>query len=240
MAVGRRQRRGDRVTINGSSMAAPADFLFGRMIMSRGFSLSDYGTAYRSGYTDGGVDGIGRGLAVADSRAQQDIEEAYEEGAAAGFPAAFNAGTASAPGPETTPPTLGTSTPTPGSTPGTAGAFPATWNDAKDVAITIPVIDAESVVGFVSLSVHYGDLVPPPGEAFGVWETVYAGRPVIDGNAGFREGYSESSAVTGSGAPGVGFTFNVRRDGSWPQRNGLALPITIDTKAVDTKGNVLA
>ncbi len=204
----------------------------------------DYASGFVAGNAAGFVTGTalgrGHGMAIAESYAEQIVEEALDRGAALGFPIAFRTGVAAAPVGETVPPIIGTVSPTANTTPGTAGAFPATWSAAKDVPIAIPVIDAASAVVFVVLSVHYGDLVPAPGSPFGIWETVYAGRPAIDGVAGYRDGYAAHSTVTGSGAPGVGFTFSARRDDGWPQRSGLALPVSIDTKAVDGKGNVLA
>lgn len=144
-------------------------------------------------------------------------------------------------GADATPPAIGTVTPLANTAPGDVGAFPASFTTAKDTPIVIPVVDAASAVGFVVLSVLYGDIALWAAEPDRrVWQVIYAGRPGIEGLSGFHDGYAAHSTLTGTGTAGVGFTFGVRRDGGWPARNGLAMPVAIDSQAVDEKGNVLA
>lgn len=137
------------------------------------------------------------------------------------------------------PPVIGTVSPDANEAPGDPGAFPALYVDARDVPIVIPVVDADSAIVFVVLSVLFGDQAW--WDVYGKrWETIYSGRPLEDGDAAFRDGYAAFSAVTGSGAAGVGFSFSVRQDAGWTARNGLSMPVDIAIQAVDGKGNVLA
>lgn len=194
-------------------------------------------TGYDPGYADGTEDGIQVGLlrGVAAGRAaayEEGRRDGVEEGVAASFPLAFGAGVAAVPPVETDPPELGTLTPDPGESPGDPGAFSSVYGTARDTPITIVVLDTVNVVAFVVLSVLYA------GRS--AWETIYAGRPLVDGVAGYRDGYTAFSGITGSGAPGVGFTFPVRRDAGWPGTPTLASEIKIDIQAVDAAGNVLA
>jgi hypothetical protein len=134
---------------------------------------------------------------------------------------------------ETQPPVIGTVSPDANEVPGSPGAFPSSFVAAKDTPIVIPVYDAENAVAFVTLIVHYGDPELVKGE------TIYAGRPGVDGVDGYKPGYAAHSTISGNGDPGVGYTFTLRNDAGWPGQPTLSSQINIDTKAVDNKGNVL-
>lgn len=139
---------------------------------------------------------------------------------------------------EAVPPVLTTISPDTNDTPGNPGAFPALYSAAKIVPIVISVIDAASTVAFVVISVR-GLLTPDDANAV-TPGLCYAGRPAIDGVGGYRPGFRAASIVTGTGDPGVGFTFSLRADAGWPAQAGLPTTIEINAMAVDGKGNVLA
>lgn len=122
--------------------------------------------------------------------------------------------------------------PTPNTTPGTGGAFPATYTTAKDTPIVESVVDASSAIAFVSITVKFSDRT--------VTESVYEGKPSVDGNAGFVIPYRAFSSVSGSGAAGVGHSFSLRRDDGWPGTANAVTLVGIRVKAVDASGNVVS
>ena len=112
-------------------------------------------------------------------------------------------------------------------TPPTASAtFPASqdYTLIRSAAVVVPVIDAGSAVGLVAISVQLAGSVHA--------EAIYLGNGL---SSGFQKGYGLYSYITGTGAPGVGYTFNIVRDDQWPK--GTAAQFTV--RAADTKGNVL-
>lgn len=224
----------DRLTTIGGASIAQFGLFSGRLATSGALLVSvDTFTPYNSGFFDGRTRGLADGVALGYPRGFDDGEAVgLEEGASSGFPIGVQAGVATVPPSETTPPTVGTVTPDVSEAPGSPGAFPDTYDAAKIVPITIPVVDASSDVAFVVLSVSYSSRP--------TWETIYAGRPLTDGVAGYFSGYAAASSISGTGAAGVGFTFSVRNDSGWPSRADLPSSITIDIKAVDARGNVLA
>lgn len=191
-------------------------------------------TAREEGAADGAARGLARGLAIGAAAGFSDgYDEGSEDGAAAVFPIGISAGAASvSTTSETTPPAIGTVSPDAGEVPGSPGAFPEIYADARDVPIVVPVADAASVVKFVAVAVLYFDTP--------TWHVVYLGDPAIVGAAGFRPGYQLHSAVTGTGAAGVGWTLSIRNDGGWPGLPDSITSVELDILAVDAKGNVLA
>lgn len=178
--------------------------------------------------------GIGAGLALAARVAEQDAEEAFEDGYASAAPVFVRTGMDSvpeeeAPVAETDPPEIGTVSPDAGVAPGGSG-FPATYAAAQTVPIQIPVVDDESDIAFVVISLRY------PGHT--VWETVYSGAPGVEGTGAFKPGWTVSSALAGDGSPAVGFTFDILPDGGWPAFVD-DYSIEVDPRAVDSTGNVL-
>ena len=115
--------------------------------------------------------------------------------------------------------------------PGTPGAFPSNFDSARDIAIVEDVVDVASTIAFVSISVGFSDR--------NYTEQVYAGLPATVGAAGFFQPYKKYSTITGSGAPGVGFRFSLRRDDGWPGQAERNTTITTSVRAVDSAGNVL-
>jgi hypothetical protein len=134
-------------------------------------------------------------------------------------------------GGDVTPPTMGVTSPTVNTAPGVGAGFSAAYTTAKDTPIVLTVVDAASAIRLVTMVVQY--------EGRTTWEAIYIGRPGIDFGLGFLDGYKLNSTVTGSGAPGVGYTFTLRNDTGWPGRPEVVSTIRIDTKAVDAGGNVL-
>lgn len=94
---------------------------------------------------------------------------------------------------------------------------------AKDSPVVIVVQDASSAVGLVSISVKFANSDKS--------EFIYGGNGNV---TGFAQGY-QTSTISGSGAAGVGYTFNVRRDGSWPKGTNASFKVI----ATDALGNIL-
>lgn len=194
------------------------------------FATFSLGQAYEASIS------FGRGLLVGRAEGYGHGEEdGVAEGEAGALPVGIASGIAAAAASnisETAPPFIGTVSPVASADPGTAGAFPADFATARITPIVVPVVDVEVTVAFVVMSALYFDR--------DTWETVYAGRPAADGNTGFMPGYSAGSGVTGTGDPGVGFVFSVRKDAGWPGRLASNSTIQFRINAVDSNGNVLA
>lgn len=94
----------------------------------------------------------------------------------------------------------------------------------KDQPFVVTVTDAASAVGLVSISVKFGSAQHE--------QQIYSGKGSV---SGFMPGYQTRSTVSGSGAAGVGFTFQCFRDGSWPK----GTPAVFTVRATDALGNVL-
>lgn len=177
------------------------------------------------------------GLAAARGRVtQDDLDDAASSGFSVGV--SIGGGGSGSGGSDSDEPDLTVISPDPGEPPGDPGAFPASYAAARDTPIAITVADAASDVAFVVISVRFTD----PAVASGLTNpaTVYAGRPPTDGVAGYQQGYSLASTVTGTGAVGVGIRFDVRNDTGWPGQPHANSEIRFDVKAVDSQGNVLA
>lgn len=110
--------------------------------------------------------------------------------------------------------------------PSASATFPsgAEYAVVRDGVVTIPIVDASSSVGLVAISVRFPNASTS--------ETIYMGN---GSPAGFAPGYRLASSISGSGLAGVGYTFTIRRDASWPRGQGA----TFTVRAADTKGNVL-
>lgn len=131
---------------------------------------------------------------------------------------------------ETTPPVVTSVSPDTNDAPGNPGAFNRDYTIAKDTPIVVTVVDASSAVAFVSISVKFSDR--------NYTEEIYAGQ----GGAGWDALFVTGSAVTGSGAAGVGYTFSIRRNGGWPpgpNPDGTPLTASLRVRGIDAKGNVI-
>lgn len=116
-------------------------------------------------------------------------------------------------------------------TPGSSGAFSDAYATAKDTAIVYTVVDVQSAIAFVSISVKFSDRTHT--------EEVYSGRPILDGLAGFVTPYVTFSGLSGSGAAGVGVTFSIRRDDGWPAQTANVTTLELRIRAIDALGNLL-
>lgn len=229
--------RGTRIT----AIDAPANYAAGYAVglsdgLGRGMTIArgSGGDDLEAGIRAALEQGIARGMAIARGQLGDEIEESVQDALAQGILIGSAAATAAGGGGgsgETDPPIDDPVSPSPATAPGAPGGFPGTAATARDVPIVIDVLDAESEVVFVVLSVRYAGAGP--------WESVYSGRPAIDGTAEYRAGYAAFSDIIGTGAPGVGFRFSVRADAGWPMQSFLTSTIELNVQAVDSEGNVL-
>lgn len=134
-------------------------------------------------------------------------------------------------GGETDPPVLGVVTPDQNEAPGTAGAFSATWATATATPITMAISDAASDLAFISVWASFAS-------AAGASQLVYAGRPDVDGDAGFVAPFTRYSTIDATDPADV--SLSLRHDTGWPGNGTAQQTITLDYAAVDAAGNVLA
>lgn len=116
-------------------------------------------------------------------------------------------------------------------TPPVGGATPPVSVVYAEVAtspVVITVVDADSAIGFVAIAVKFASSDVAEAILLGV-----TSDPVTSN--GYQAPYARLSTTTGGGGAGVGYTFNVVRDGGWPADDVASFIV----KATDSAGNIL-